>query len=270
MSEKSYFVRTCIRNEAGQLVAPSSHAKRFIWPEEVGSVVVAPDWDPNSVCGGGLHGLRPGDQIPGMWAEGPTAVWMICSYDPATAVVLEGKIKVPSCTVEYVVNETDGASTLVPLWLKKLGVTEPIYQAFVEVGDRETVSVGDRGTAKAGDHGISIAGDHGTAIVGEYGQATAGYHGQATAGYAGTAKTSTYGVATTGDFGTAIAGPRGTAIAGHGGKAQASVNGIIQIRWASGCLDRIAVGYVGEDGIEPGKLYQLDDQGKFVKVMDNA
>ncbi len=174
MPEKHYFVRTCVRNVAGQLESPSRHAYGFVWPEEVGSVVVAPDWDPSETCGGGLHGLRPGDQNPGKWATGPEAVWLVCSYDPTTAVVLGGKIKVPSCVVEYVVDEKDGASFLIPQWLRKRGITEPIYGAFAKVGEQETVSVGEYGTAMADNSGIAIAGDHGIAIVGDYGQATAG------------------------------------------------------------------------------------------------
>ncbi len=318
---KSYLIRTCIRNAEGQLVSPHPKAKGFIWPEEIGSIVVAPDWDPTETCGGGLHGLRPGDNRPGLWATGPDAVWLVCSYDPSTAVEvlrggLGGKIKVPSCVVEYVVNESDGASTLVPLWLKERGVTEPIHHGVMEVlsnsnvGDfgfvrtrsRCTVTAGDFGiviaesyaTAKAGDHSIakatvssnatvgssgyaitaykgeSVAGGGGFAITGDFGTAKAGCDGVAHATRNGIAIVGEGGTATSGKGGKSIAGNYGTAIAGQGGCAQAGYRGVIQIHWYNYLQnhDRIAIGYVGEDGIEADTLYQLDSQGKFVKTTD--
>lgn len=56
---KHYFVRICVQNDEGKLESLSSEAKGFIWPEEIGSVVVALDWNPGRYCGHGLHGRRP-------------------------------------------------------------------------------------------------------------------------------------------------------------------------------------------------------------------
>ncbi len=79
------------------------------------------------------------------------------------------------------------------------------------------------------------------------GTATAGYRGMATAGYRGTA--------TAGDRGTATAGYRGTVL----------------VRWWSRSVDRyrIATGYVGEDGIEPGVPYCVRE-GKLVRADDGG
>ncbi len=77
-------------------------------------------------------------------------------------------------------------------------------------------------------------------------------------GYAGTA--------TAGDRGTATAGVRGTATAGDGGMATAGDGGIIEVRWwdCSASRWRLAIGYVGEDGIEPGVAYYVRD-GRLVR-----
>ena len=91
------------------------------------------------------------------------------------------------------------------------------------------------------------------AIVG--GTATAGYRGTATAGEGGTA--------TAGVGGTATAGDRGTATAGEGGTATAGDRGILNIRWWDGNRYRITIFYVGEDGIEPDKMYRCES-GKAV------
>ena len=83
------------------------------------------------------------------------------------------------------------------------------------------------------------------AIVG--GTATAGDRGTATAGYRGTATAGEWGTATAGEWGTATAGDRG----------------ILNIRWWDGNRYRITIFYVGEDGIEPDKMYRCES-GKAV------
>jgi len=97
------------------------------------------------------------------------------------------------------------------------------------------------GTATAGYHGAAIAGDYGTAAAGDYGTATAGYHGAAIAGFNG----------------TATAGLQGTATAGVDGTATAGVGGVVSIKWRDGNRCRLAVGYVGENGIEPDVPYRV-------------
>lgn len=53
----------------------------------------------------------------------------------------------------------------------------------------------------------------------------------------------------------------GTATAGYAGTATAGDSGIIMIRWwdTSACRYRIAVAYVGENGIKPNTLYRVVD-----------
>ncbi len=259
MPEKHYFVRTCIRNDVGQLVSPSLYAKGFIWPEEVGSVVTCPDWDPDPFSGHGLHGLRPGDQETGEWVTGPNAVWMVCSYDPETAVEY-GTVKVPSCVVEYVVDLKDGAPAKVTSWLRNRGVAEPIYRG-------ESV-VGDNSVAMAGDYGVAVAGDMGHAIAGYDGKATAGRRGHATTSHYGKSVAGVSGVAISGSNGTSIAGPHGHALTGARGHVQAGSGGTIQIAWEKPKYQRggFILGCIGENGLEPDTLYKLDVNNNFVKV----
>jgi len=125
------------------------------------------------------------------------------------------------------------------------------------------VFVGNRNSApqflsEHGGHGRSIV--SGTATAGDSGTATAGDRGTATAGVSGTA--------TAGYSGTATAGDRGTATAGYSGTAKSGKIGIVVLRWYDNDRDRyrLAVGYVGEDGIEPNTFYRCDDAGKLVKA----
>jgi len=133
-------------------------------------------------------------------------------------------------------------------------------------GVRGTATAGVRGTATAGDRGMATAGVRGTATAGDDGTATAGDGGMATAGVRGTATAGDRGTATAGYEGTATAGDRGTATAGVRGTATAGDGGIIEVRWwdCSASRWRLAIGYVGEDGIEPGVAYYVRD-GRLVR-----
>ena len=55
----------------------------------------------------------------------------------------------------------------------------------------------------------------------------------------------------------------GNATAGHYGTATAGNGGQIQIKWWDGMRDRLAIGYVGEDGIKADVAYHVVD-GKLV------
>ena len=120
----------------------------------------------------------------------------------------------------------------------ELGGKVKFPRAWVEfVGTREA----------AVDRMCELAGS-GRAII--YSTATAGIRGTATAGYAG----------------TATAGIRGTATAGYAGTATAGYAGLVVIWWWDDAEERcrLAVGYVGEDGIEPDVAYVVRD-GKLAR-----
>ena len=90
---------------------------------------------------------------------------------------------------------------------------------------------------------------------------------QTSVGYAGTATAGDAGTATAGYAGTATAGARGTATAGDDGTATAGDDGEIRIRYYDPKHNRYrtAVGYIGEDGLEPNTAYILDESHKFAR-----
>ncbi len=73
---------------------------------------------------------------------------------------------------------------------------------------------------------------------------------------------------TAGDYGTATAGDYGTATAGDYGTATAGYKGTICIKYYDVQKDRyrIAIAYVGENGIMPNRKYKLNDSHEFVEV----
>ena len=231
----------------------------FKWPKR--GPVSAPDWVDNFECENGLHGW--------LWGEGdgtlghvdvPDAKWLVVRVIASEVRHgkghLLGKCKFPR---GYVAHCGDRKSA-----------TEYIMRhgASGKAVIGGTATAGDYGTATAGDYGTATAGRGGTAMAGYYGTATAGDYGTATAGYRGTASAGYRGTASAGDKGTATAGHGGTASAGYYGTASAGDKGTICIQYydAQSERHRIAVAYVGENGIMPNRKYTLNDSHEFVEV----
>jgi hypothetical protein len=216
--------------------APDMSSKGgFVWPG-AGEEAVAPDWKDDGNCDHGLHGWLYGQGNHGCsdyWSNSG-AKWLVVEVELSSVVMLGGKVKFPRGTVRFVGERHEAAAYLIAHEPQAAGVA--VIGASLSVGDEQAVHVGALGTATAGDGGAATAGDGGTA--------TAGYRGTATAG----------------DGGTATAGYRGTATAGDGGE--------LRIRWYDSKADRyrLAIAYVGEDGIEPNVAYRLDDEHKFVRA----
>jgi hypothetical protein len=63
---------------------------------------------------------------------------------------------------------------------------------------------------------------------------------------------------TGGDYSTVTGGDYSTVTGGYGSA--------LSIKWYDSFRPRIAVAYVGEDGIEPDVPYKLDENGKFVRA----
>ncbi len=145
----------------------------FRWPLDEGAEVIAPDWDPTPVCGGGLHGLLNGAGNGGLIDWSTDAVWIVAEIpDGETVVDLDGKVKVRRCIVRHV-----GDKTSAPEFLAAHGHTEGMVGGTATAGDGGTATAGDGGTATAGYGGTATAGDGGTATAGVGGTATAGVGG---------------------------------------------------------------------------------------------
>jgi hypothetical protein len=71
-----------------------------------------------------------------------------------------------------------------------------------------------------------------------------------------------------GDYSTAASSGNSTIsmVAGFSGRAMAGKNGCFALAWHDGKRPRIAVGYVGENGIEADTWYKCDDNGKLIKA----
>lgn len=171
-------------------------------------------------------------------------------------------------------------------WLVDEGLLPPIFAADTDgcavagwggiaaVGSYGSATAGEYSMATAGHHGVAVVGDYSAAVVGDYGVATGGQCSMAVAEYRGSATAGDRGTAISGDHGSATAGNCGAAVVGLEGVVSAGRDGVLICFWrdpyAADRL-RVAVAYVGEDGIEPDTPYRLDtstNPPRFVRVED--
>jgi hypothetical protein len=153
----------------------------FKWPAS--GFVKCPDWNPEPICGYGLHGL--------LWGEGRAtlldlddtdAKWLVVEVSKTTIVDLNGKVKFPSGKVVFV-----GDKDTAPQWLMTHG-----GEGKASVNGKSTS--GYNGKSTSGNYGQSTSGNYGKSTSGDNGQSTSGDNGQSTSGYDGRAKTGDIGI----------------------------------------------------------------------------
>jgi hypothetical protein len=170
-TELVFMLRTCAADLTGY--------GQFQWPAS--GVVTCPDWDPEPVCGGGLHGLPRGEGNAERLSSATDARWLVVAAVEREVVAITqdggGKSKCPRAAVSFV-GEKAGALELI----QALHPGSMCVFGTATAGARGTATAGARGTATAGDAGTATAGDAGTATAGDAGTATAGDAGTATAG----------------------------------------------------------------------------------------
>lgn len=116
----------------------------FIWP--AAGPVEVPDWNPEPVCGGGLHGLLWGEGDGQRLSWDADARWLVVEVDPADVVDLGGKVKFPRGAVVCCGDRQEA--------------TQYIY-THGGIGRAVT-----GGTATAGNDGTATAGDRGVLVIG--------------------------------------------------------------------------------------------------------
>lgn len=132
----------------------------FVWPQQVGALVEAPDWNEKPVCGGGLHGLLDGAGDWSLLADGPDTLWWIVEVRRDEAVAIDDdKVKVPRGRVAYF-GAFPGAMTrimasIVPAIQNRSPVASSGYSSPATVSGKNSVAaaVGLFATACAGDGG---------------------------------------------------------------------------------------------------------------------
>jgi hypothetical protein len=132
----------------------------FRWPES--GPCEAPDWNPEPICGGGLHGLAWGEGGSDYLSVDADAKWLVVLADATTLVDIDGdKVKFPRGEVVYCGDRT-GATDYI---YRNGGAGKRINYGTATAGYRGTATAGDRGTATAGYEGTATAGDGGVIAI---------------------------------------------------------------------------------------------------------
>lgn len=227
----------------------------FIWPET--GYVEAPDWDAKEECRNGLFGWfeAQGYANSSSYLNEPDARYLVLEVETDSIIHLQGKCKFPRAKVCFVGNREEALAYIEEHYPHLQH--SPLLFASRKANDCEIATAGDYGTAVAGKGGTAVSRYKGTSVAGQGGIAKSGFHGTSIAG--------DYGIAMVDEYGTAISGFRGTSIAGAYGAAMAGIKGIIQIEYFYGEGSRLAIGYIGIDGLKPDVKYVLDTDHTFVE-----
>ena len=227
----------------------------FIWPTK--GHVEAPDWEATQECGHGLHGWfeAQGDASYSSYLMEPDAKYLVLKVKTDSIIHLDGKCKFPRAKVCFVGSRNE-AIAYIDEHHPHLQHS-PLLFASRKANDCEVARAGDYGTAVAGNGGTAVSRYKGTSVAGQGGIAVSGFRGTSIAG--------DHGIAMVDEYGTAISGFRGTSIAGAYGAAMAGIKGMIHIEYFHGEGSRLAIGYIGIDGLKPDVKYVLDTDHTFVE-----
>ena len=218
----------------------------FQWP--LFGPVEAPDWNPEPVCGGGLHGLLWGRGGAGLLNWNSDAVAQVVEVDADAVVwVGENKVKVRRGIVIHT-----GTIASASEYLRSRGADQA-YAVCGQVTDAQcAVTRGCRGQSTSGPYGQSTSG--------RYGQSTSGYYGQSTSGYRGQS--------TSGEEGQSTSGPYGLSACQHGGIVRGGMNAILAIQGSLYGATPV-VGIVDGQTLLPDVWYRANgDHTGFERVGD--
>ena len=138
--------------------------KNFQWPKS--GQVKANDFKPTSECGNGLHGLRIGQQNPGVWYD--DGIVLLLQVPASTIIDLDDKCKFPECKIVMSGNMNDVTNYL---YNKNINIERLYRRSQISNksekwigGYNSTLTAGNDSTLTAGHFSTLTAGDGSTLI----------------------------------------------------------------------------------------------------------
>ncbi len=126
----------------------------FQWPLEVGAIIEAPDWNPEPILEGGLHGLPWGEGSSNCILKESDTIWMLIAVDNTKDYVefING-CKFKKGRIAYIGKQEDTIETLQSM------VTGNKYIVFArqDGGDKVVQLAGDFAVQNAGNYSIQEA-----------------------------------------------------------------------------------------------------------------
>ena len=211
----------------------------FKYPES--GPVECPDWNDTPQCGNGLHGCTEISDDWGLFDWDISAKALIIKVPASLVVKLGGKVKFKSGIVEKV---TTLAAAICEVLIQPARIKTMISAIFGEAGFKS----GGTLDATNDDSKLAASGDDSKLAASGYASKLAASGDASKLAASGNASQ----LAASGDDSIAVGvGPNSAVMAGPGGT--------IALTWRDGKRYRLVVGYIGENGIEPGVWYRLND-----------
>ena len=256
----------------------------FVWPTE--GPVQCDDWSDEPVCGGGLFGLLWGEGNGRRLSWDADAKWLAVRVLLDDVVWVGGeKVKYPLGIVEhcgnqetatrYIAEHGGSGRAIVGLSLVSGNSGQSVSgDSGQSVSGNSGKSVsgdggksvsGDGGQSVSGDTGQSVSGDGGKSLSGNSGKSVSGDSGQSVSGNSGQSVSGNSGQSVSGYSGQSVSGDSGQSVSGYSGQSESGNSGILCISYwdTQDQRERLAIAYVGENGIEANTPYKLNDAHDF-------
>ena len=263
----TYIIRSCNEDMTSK--------NGFLWPAS--GLVKADDFLPTNRCGNGLHGLRLNQNNPVIWYE--NGKLLLLKVDEKKIVDLDDKCKFPEAIVIKTFDDMN--SLTLYLYNKNINI-EGMYRR-TQISDNSVKWIGGDRSTLTGGYGSKLTGGNGSKLTGGYGSKLTGGNGSTLTGgdrstlTGGTCSTLTGGDRSTltggygskltgGKYSALTGGDRSTLTGGDDSKLTGGNNSTLIIQYWDKNKFRIAIAYVGENGILPNVKYKVNDKGKFIEI----
>jgi len=237
MSNYVYILRTCY--------ADLTSYGEFKYPEK--GKVICPDWNPEPVCGGGLHGLLNGTGNGNLLNWNADAKWLVLKAKAEDVVSIDDgeKVKCKQATVVFC-GDRKGATDYI---IAKGVDSSKVVGAFLTCGNNSTLN--------GGDFSILTGGDYSKLNGGHWSKLTGGFKSTLNGGNVSKLNGGNYSTLT-GGYGSTLNGGDFSTLTGGEGSV------LIVVYYQNG-KQHVATKEIDKDSA--GKTWQYDvDQGLWVEA----
>jgi hypothetical protein len=195
----------------------SAHDSTFRWPSEIGAIVEPVSWNPEPICGYGLHGFQYGEGDSSLADMSDSAQWIVFSGDEIVSVD-NSKVKTNRATILHIGQGLTGRDRMLDCHAfmrrhRMLGSKS--FYSTNSGGYSSTNSGGNYSTNSGGDSSTNSGGDSSTNTGGDSSTNSGGDSSTNSGGYSSTNSGGNYSTNSGGDYSTNTGGNSSTNSGGY-------------------------------------------------------